>query len=127
MDLKVDGQRVYAYTANHALDPALPTVVFIHGAANDHSVWALQSRYFAYHGHNALALDLPGHGKSAGKPRATVPEVADWIVKVLDAAGAGKAALVGHSMGSLVAIETAARHPGRVTQLALVGTAVPMP
>lgn len=127
MDLNVDGNRVYSYTANHAFNPALPTVVFVHGAANDHSVWALQSRYFAYHGWNALAMDLPGHGKSAGKPLASVLDAAAWIVKVLDVTGAGNSALVGHSMGSLVAMEAAAAHPQRISKIALIGTAVPMP
>lgn len=127
MYLTVDGNKTYAYTANHAFDAGKPTVVFIHGAANDHSVWTLQSRYFAYHGWNALAIDLPGHGKSAGKPFASVSDAAAWTVRLLDAAGAGRAALVGHSMGSLVALEAAARHPDRIVKLALVGSAVPMP
>jgi len=127
MNLDIDGQRVYAYTANRAFDPVLPTVVFIHGAANDHSVWTLQSRYFAYHKHNALALDLPGHGKSAGAPLPSVTQAAAWIAGVLDAVGARSASLVGHSMGSLIAIEAAARYPERISKIALVGTAVPMP
>jgi len=127
MYLKVDNIKVYAYTANHPFDAAKPTVAFIHGAANDHSVWALQSRYFAYHGWNALAVDLPGHGKSEGKALDRIGDIADWLVRVLDAAGAGTVSLVGHSMGSLVALETTARHPARVAKLALVGTAVPMP
>ncbi len=127
MYLKVDNRKVYAYTANHPFDAAKPTVAFIHGGAHDHSVWALQSRYFAYHGWNALAVDLPGHGKSEGKALDRIGDIADWVARVLDAAGAGTASLVGHSMGSLVALETAARYPARVTKLALVGTAVPMP
>ena len=69
MFLKVDNKKVYAYTANHPFDAAKPSVVFVHGAAHDHSVWALQSRYFAYHGWNALAVDLPGHGTRAGRGR----------------------------------------------------------
>jgi pimeloyl-ACP methyl ester carboxylesterase len=127
MYLTVDTHKTYAYTANKAFDAGKPTVVFIHGAANDHSVWALQSRYFAYHGWNTLAIDLPGHGKSCGKPLASVPEAAAWIIRLLDTAGAGKAALVGHSMGSLVALEAAARHPDRIVRIALAGSAVPMP
>ena len=127
MYLKVDNKKVYGYTANHPFDAAKPTVVFIHGAAHDHSVWALQSRYFAYHGWNALALDLPGHGKSEGDAFDRVGNLADWVARVLDAAGATTASLVGHSMGSLVALETAARHSARIAKLALVGTAVPMP
>jgi pimeloyl-ACP methyl ester carboxylesterase len=87
-------------------------VVFIHGVLNDHSVWILQSRYFAHHGWNVLAIDLPGQGKSGGQPPASVEEAADTVVgALLDAAGVQKAALVGHSFGSLIALEAAARAP----------------
>ena len=127
MRLTVDGHDVYAYTGSRPLEHAQPTVVFVHGAAHDHSVWALQSRYFAHHGCNVLALDLPAHGRSGGAPLASVDAIADWLPRVLDAAGAEQAALVGHSLGSLAALACAAGSPGRVTKLALVGPAVPMP
>jgi len=126
MHLTVADKKTFAYTANRPFDPAKPTVVFIHGAANDHSVWSLQSRYYAYHGWNALAVDLPGHGKSAGPALASIGELAGWAVHFLDAAGARDAALVGHSMGSLVALETAARHPERIRRIAMIGSAVPI-
>ncbi len=124
--MTVAGNAVYAYTGTRPVDPALPAVVFIHGAAADHSVWALQSRYFAHHGWNVLAVDLPGHGRSGGAALATVAALADWIPAMLDAARIGKAALVGHSLGSLVALECAARHAARITKVALVGPAAPM-
>jgi pimeloyl-ACP methyl ester carboxylesterase len=89
-------------------------------------VWILQSRYFAHHGRSVLAVDLPGHGRSAGPALESVEALADWVVQLLDAAGVHEAALVGHSMGSLVALECAARHALRVSRIALVGTAVPM-
>ncbi len=123
----VNGNDVYAYTGARPLDAALPTVVFVHGAGNDHSVWALQSRYFAHHGWNVLAVDLPGHGRSGGDALSSVEAIADWIPAVLDAARIERAALVGHSLGSLATLECAARHPGRVTRMALVGPAAPMP
>ena len=126
MKINVNSQEAYAYTAGRDIDRNLPSVVFIHGAANDHSVWALQSRYFAYHGWNALALDLPGHGASNGKPHAAVGAMADWICALLDELKLERVALVGHSMGSLVALETAARYPEKITKLVMVGTAVPM-
>lgn len=126
MELIVHGHATYAYTGGKTLDATKPTVVFIHGVLNDHSVWILQSRWFANHGWNVLAIDLPGHCKSAGKAPATVEEAAQFIVALLDAAGVQKAALVGHSFGSLIALETAARAPERVSHLAMVGTAYPM-
>jgi pimeloyl-ACP methyl ester carboxylesterase len=126
MQVVVDGSSVYAYTGARAFDPALPAVVFVHGAACDHSVWALQSRYFAHHGRNVLALDLPGHGRSGGKALPSVQAIADWIVALLDAVGIARAALVGHSLGSLAALDAASRDPQRVSKLALLGTAVPM-
>lgn len=127
MELIVEGKRVFAYTGGHKLDPARPTIVFIHGSANDHSVWALQSRYFAHHGRNVLAVDLPGHGRSEGPPLASIISIADWMPRLLDAAKLEKTALVGHSMGSLAALEAAARHPARVVCIALLGASAPMP
>ena len=126
MELVVNGCSTYCYTGSRAFDPAKPTVVFIHGVLNDHSVWILQTRYLANHGWNVLAPDLPGHGKSAGKAPATVQEAAAFVLALLDAVGVARAALVGHSFGSLIALELAAQASGRVSHLALVGTAYPM-
>jgi pimeloyl-ACP methyl ester carboxylesterase len=126
MMIDVNGAPVYCYGGGKAFDAAQPTIVFLHGAQNDHSVWALQSRYFAWHGWNVLALDLPGHGLSGGEALATVEGMADWLLALLDAAGAGQALLVGHSMGSLIALEAAHRAPERVKGLAMLGTTWPM-
>ena len=126
MELNVGGSKVYAYTGTRPVDPAKPAVVFVHGAANDHSVWLLQSRYFAHHGKGVLAIDLPGHGRSAGPVPGSVDAIADWLPRVLDAAGLAQAALVGHSLGALAALACAARHPARVAKVALLGPAVPM-
>lgn len=126
MELLVNGAKTYCYTGGKAFDAAKPTVVFIHGVLNDHSVWILQSRYLANHGYNVLAVDLPGHCRSAGEAPSSVEEAADFIAALLDAAGVQKAALVGHSWGSLIALEAAARLKERVTHLVLVGTAFPM-
>lgn len=122
----VEGAPLYAYTGGKTFDPLKPTVVFIHGVLNDHSVWILQSRHFANHGWNVLAIDLPGHGRSGGKAPTTVQSAAQSIVALLDAAGVSKAILIGHSFGSLIALHAAAEHPSRVSQLVMVGTAYPM-
>jgi len=127
MDLTVCGQPAYAYTGSKKFVQGQPTIVFIHGATNDHSVWQLQSRHFANHGFNVLAVDLPGHGKSGGPACSSVGDYADWIGALLDAAGATPALIVGHSMGSLVAVEVALRRKDAVSGLALLGAALPMP
>ena len=123
---QVNGSLAYSYTGGKPYNPDQPTIVFLHGAQNDHSVWALQSRYFAHHGWNVLAPDLPGHGRSGGEALTSVEAMADWVLALLDAAACKQALLAGHSMGSLIALETAHRAPARVSGLALLGTTWPM-
>lgn len=127
MELEVAGNTAFIYSGGKPFAAALPTVVFIHGAQQDHSCWLLQSRWFAHHGYGVLAPDLPGHGRSAGAPLTSVEALADWIVALLDAAGVKQAGLVGHSMGSMIALDAASRHTERVSAIALIATSVPMP
>ena len=126
MELQVQGRNVFCYTGGKAFDAKLPTLVFLHGAQSDHCVWVLQSRYLAHHGYGVLALDLPGHGRSQGPPLASVEAIADWIPALLDAAVVAHVALVGHSMGSLAALDCAGRRPERISRVALIGIAFPM-
>ena len=126
MELLVNDHPTYCYTGGKIFNAAQPTVIFIHGVLNDHSVWILQSRYLAHHGWNVLAIDLPGHCRSSGEAPSSVEEAADFIAALLDAAGAQRAALVGHSWGSLIALEAASRLKERISHLVLVGTAFPM-
>jgi pimeloyl-ACP methyl ester carboxylesterase len=127
MKLAVHGREAYAYTGGKPFDPSLPTIAFVHGALNDHSVWTLLARWAAHHGFGVLAIDLPGHMRSAGPALKSVEAMANWLLALLDAAGVKHAALAGHSLGSLVALEAAARAPDRATRLLMFGTAVPMP
>lgn len=123
---EVQGKTVWCDHGGKAFEPSLPTLVLLHGALNDHSVWSQASGALARHGLNVLAPDLPGHGRSAGPALDSVEAMADWLPALLDAAGAGTALLAGHSMGSLVALEAAFRTPQRVRGLALLATAFPM-
>jgi len=126
MTLEVDGKAAFAYTANHPVEAGKRTVLFVHGAGLDHSWFGLQSRYFGYHGWNVLAVDLPGHGRSAGPALTGVPAMADWITRLMDAAKVQKASIVGHSMGTLIAVDLAARQSARVERIALIAAAYPM-
>jgi len=126
MQLQINGKTAFAYTAAHDVDPAKRTVVFVHGAGLDHSWWGLQSRYFGYHGWNVLAVDLPAHGRSEGPPLASVEAMADWVWALLKNLKIEKTTVVGHSMGSLIALEFAARFTANAEKIVLIGTAYPM-
>ena len=127
MDIQVDGRNLFAATGGKDFDPAQPSIVFVHGGGLDHTAWVLQTRYFSYHGYNVLAVDMPGHGRSDGPVPASVEDTADWIMRLFDALELDQAALVGHSTGSLVTFDAAARHNTRVSALALLGISIPMP
>lgn len=126
MRVVVNGSDTHVAAGGKKFDPALPAIVFLHGAGMDHSVWALLARSFAHHGFGVLAPDLPGHGRSAGTPLSSIADLADWTAAFMDAAGVAAARIIGHSMGTLIAIETAARHAGKVSGLGLIATAAPM-
>ena len=127
MDVNLHGHKVFAATGGRPFAPELPTIVFLHGAGMDRTVWALQARYFAHHGASVLALDLPGHGRSDGEAAESIAASADWLAAFLDAVGLERAALVGHSMGALIALDFAGRYSARTRALALLGVAEAMP
>lgn len=101
--------------------PEGPSVVFIHGAGMDHTVWRFQTRWLANRGWRVLAPDLPGHGRSAGPIRRSIPQWAEWLTRFVEERDAAPAVLVGHSMGALIALEAAADRPPLVDRLVLVG------
>jgi pimeloyl-ACP methyl ester carboxylesterase len=121
MELRADGKRAFAGTGGRSFDASLPTVVLLHGAGMDHSVWAAQARSLAHHGRNVLAFDLPGHGLSDGPALGDIGAMADWVLRALAAHGVARFRLAGHSMGALVALEAAARAGDGAEALALLG------
>jgi len=126
MDIQLNQQHCYIYTGSRPFDTHLPSMAFIHGGGLDHTVWNLLSRYFAHHGYNALAVDLPGHGRSAGELLTSIEAMSQWLVELLDVLGIDRCAAIGHSMGSLVALHTAGSHSERISFAGLLGIAVPM-
>lgn len=128
MKLKLDDTTYYAYSGNHAPDKNHDTIIFVHGTAMDHSIWSQQSRYFAYHGYNVLAIDLPGHNLSGGELLTNITAMAHWLLRIVECSVGPAIHLVGHSMGSLVALETAACMSPTVVlkSLSLLGFSYPM-
>jgi pimeloyl-ACP methyl ester carboxylesterase len=127
MYIQVQGKKTYLGTGSGAHDPKQESILFVHGAGFDHSMWVLPARYFARHGRNVIAIDLPAHGRSEGEPLKSIEAISRWLCDVLDALEIKKTSVVGHSMGSLVALTMAANHSERVESLVLLGTSIPMP
>ena len=126
MIVAVDGAAAHAATGGVEPTSNDPVVVLIHGAGNDATVWQLQTRYLAYRGVRAIAVDLPGHGRSEGESLKSVEDMANWVVRFVDAAGFDQVHVVGHSMGSFIGLELASRFPEKVRSLTLCGTALSM-
>ena len=127
MIVQVDGLDVHANTGGVEPTPGDPLVILIHGAGMDGTVWQLQTRYLAARGLTAVAIDLPGHGESAGEPISDVVELGAWTTRLIEALGFGPACLVGHSLGTFIAMEAAIARPDLVRSLVLMGTATAMP
>ena len=127
MYISVRNQRTYYSNGTGSIEPDQPSVVFLHGGGMDHTVWVLPARYFARHGYNVYAFDFPGHGRSEGMLCKSIDEFSDWLAEAIEALDIQKPAVVGHSMGSLVALNFAARYPDKLRSLALLGTATLMP
>lgn len=142
MKLSVDDLDVHVATGGVVPQerPATdPIVVLVHGAGMDGTIWQLQTRWLAHHGFRPLAVDLPGHGRSTGAPLTTIADMADWLGRLIDRLGSPQldggvlnptnepVAVVGHSMGTFIGLELAARRPDVVSHLVLLGTATAMP
>lgn len=126
MDILYRGLATHAASTGDLTSATKPTLVFIHGAQQDNFCWAALASPLAARGFPVLAPDLPGHGGSAGPPLTSVAALADWVGGLLDHIGVARVGLIGHSLGSLVALETASHYPDRLVSLTLLGTAAPM-
>ena len=127
MYFEISGKQVFATTGGKPFDNSKPTVVFLHGSGLDHTVWNLQSRFFAFRNYSVLALDLPGHTSSEGPPLESIEAMADWLRDVVEALDANKLSLVAHSQGCLVALEYASRYPERLRSISLVTSGLATP
>jgi pimeloyl-ACP methyl ester carboxylesterase len=127
MIVDVGGHLAHSSTGGAELAGDDPVVLLIHGAGNEGTVWQLQTRYIAYHRFRSVAVDQPGHGHSEGETLGSVEEMADWIAEFVRAAGFGSVHVVGHSMGTFIALELASRYPDLTSSVILCGTATAMP
>ena len=123
MQTTVSGTSVFAHTGGADLQPGATTVMLLHGAGNDHTIWRFVTRRLAARGLSVVAPDLPGHSKSEGPALTSIVDMARWSVDLADTLAAGDLVLIGHSMGSLIAMEAATQAPARVVGVALFSPA----
>ena len=107
------------YFAHEAENYSRPPVVLIHGAGGHHLYWPPQIRRL--HDQRIFAVDLPGHGKSEGVGHHTIEDYAKEVLEFIKALELNAAVLIGHSMGSAIALTAAIGHPTRVLGLGLIG------
>jgi pimeloyl-ACP methyl ester carboxylesterase len=126
MEVTVSGRRVFAHTGGVDLRPGGGAVMLIHGAGNDHSIWRFVTRRLGARGWPVVAPDLPGHGKSDGPALMSIDDMAAWCIGFADSVGVEELVLIGHSMGSLIAMEMTTQAPRRVGGVALISPAQQM-
>lgn len=127
MYFEVNAKQVFATTGGKAFDNSKPVVVFLHGSGFDHTVWNLQSRFFAFRNYAVLALDLPGHTNSDGPPLESIEDMATWLNEVMEALDTKDISLVAHSQGCLVGLEYASRYPDRLRSATFITSGLATP
>ena len=134
MIVELDAAPVFVGEGSGRWQAGRPVLLLVHGAGMDRTVWVLLARWFARHGFDVVAPDLPAHGGSGGEPLRSVEAMADWTWRLLDVLRAehglshGPLVLAGHSMGALVAVAMAGARPGpdELARLVLLGAGYPM-
>lgn len=122
----VDGHEAFVHTGGAELAPGGELVLLIHGAGNDHIIWRFATRRLAAAGWSVAAPDLPAHGGSSGTALESIEDMAAWCLRLATGLGFEEVAPVGHSMGSLIAMEMATQAPERVRRIGLVAPASQM-
>ncbi len=107
------------YFAHQAGNPEKLPIILLHGAGGTHLHWPPDIRRLT--DQRIFALDLPGHGKSNGIGRQSINEYAQIVLDFMDATNLPAAIIIGHSMGSAIALQLALDAPDRVLALVILG------
>lgn len=118
--MPTSGGITYSDHSGGAQEAGRPPLVLIHGAGGNRLFWPPGLRRLE--GVRVCAVDLPGHGQSAGQGRSTIEGYAAAVIEWMDAAGLRTAILAGHSMGGAVALQLGLLYPERTAALVLVGS-----
>ncbi len=121
-EITIEGKKLH-YIEGDMFDRPRPTIVMIHGAAQNASTWRFQLDLFGHHpSFNLIALDLPGHGGSGGAGFYTVREYKELVLEFTEHLNLKNIILIGHSMGGGVAMLLALEHPEIIKACVFVAT-----
>jgi pimeloyl-ACP methyl ester carboxylesterase len=118
---------VFISTGGMDFEKEKPSILLMHGSGLTHIVWSLHEQFYVNQGFNVLSVDLPGHGNSEGPSLKSIEEISDWIKSLMSVLNIKKLIIIGHSQGSLVGIDFAARYPDLISSLVLVAGSYKMP
>ena len=126
MRLKVNGKTAYFTTSGREIDKKQPTIVFVHGSGLTHVSWVLQTRYFAFHGYNTVAVDLPGHRfskiKKGIRPQHDI--IVRDLVVLFDLLKIKPNVFVGHSIGAVIVLSLSNIYKGPLSSIVLINGAL---
>ena len=118
---------MFVSTGGIDFDKEKPSILLMHGSGLTHIVWSLHEQFYATQGYNILSVDLPGHGNSEGPSLKSIEEISDWIKSLMNVLDINKLIIIGHSQGSLVGIDFAARYTNLLSSLVLIAGSYKMP
>jgi pimeloyl-ACP methyl ester carboxylesterase len=122
----IESVKIACWVNKNELDEQKQSLVFIHGSGGNHNIWSHQYGHL-HKNYNIVAVNLPGHGQSGGKGEKDVKIYGEWIRKLLNVLNLKKPILVGHSLGSAIALQFALDYPEKITGIVCMGGGMKMP
>ena len=118
---------MFVSTGGMEFNKEKPSILLMHGSGLNHIVWSFHEQFYASQGFNVLSVDLPGHGNSEGPSLKSIEEISAWVKSLIQKLSIEKIIIIGHSQGTLVGIDFAARYSELISSLVLVAGSYKMP
>ena len=119
--VEIEGLRIHYAAPRDPSERRGQRVLYVHGTGCNTRVWDEHLATIA-DAHTPVAIDLPGHGESAGRGCRGVADYAHHVMELANALGWDRFVVAGHSMGGGIALDIALRHGDRLAGLMCIDT-----